>query len=130
MNYKGFRIDNQPAYVWRMHCWNAHADHNWIACWYVFDAEGKRVTGGYDSGNNTRSGSAGIPRRKDAKAWIDGYLAYRSEPENRKETAAGHCFYLPATERRLKGYDHEQQQFFDSGYWKAHQEDRRAKKTA
>jgi len=130
MNYKGFRIENQPAYVWRMYCWHSHAGHNHIPCWYVFDAEGKQVTGGYDSGNNTRSGSADIPRRKDAKAWIDGYLAYKNEPENRQETAHGHCFYTPATKARLKGYDHEQQQFFDGGYWKAHKEDRRAKKTA
>lgn len=130
MNYKGFRIENQPAYVWRMYCWHAHSGHNHIACWYVFDEEGKQVAGGYNSGNNTRSGYADIPRRKDAKAWIDGYLAYKNEPENRQETAHGHCFYLPATKARLKGYDHEQQQFFDGGYWKAHKEDRRAKKTA
>ena len=38
MNYKGFRIENQPAYVWRMYCWHSIAGHNYIPCWYIFDS--------------------------------------------------------------------------------------------
>lgn len=127
MNYKGFRIENEPAYVWRMHCWNAHADHNHIACWYVFDADGKRVAGGYSSGNNTQSGSAHIARRKDAKAWVDGYLAYHHEPENRKALANGTVVHATSYGDVSCCRDEREREAFDAGYWTAQ---RQVKKTA
>jgi hypothetical protein len=70
-----YRIENRPAYVWRMHCWNQHAAHAWIPCWYVIDAEtGAVVAGGHEDGANWRSGSATFSRKRDAQAWLAGYL--------------------------------------------------------
>jgi hypothetical protein len=125
MNYKGFRIENDPAYIWRTYCWGSHAGHNHVACWYVFNAEGKRVTGGYTSGNNTRSGSVDLARRKDAKAWVDGYCAYRDEPEHREICANGTAVYAPTY--ALHALDTEQQASFDAGYWDAQRQIQRVK---
>lgn len=121
MNYRGFRIENEPAYIWRIYCWGSHAGHNHVACWYVYDAEGKRVAGGYSSGNNTRSGSVHIARRKDAKAWVDGYLAYHDEPENRKVLGNGYTVHAPTycSPRAVTGRDEEEQANFDGGYFRA-----------
>ncbi|MBH3307942.1 hypothetical protein I5P84_00550 [Pseudomonas mosselii] len=116
MLYKGFRIENNPAYIWRIYCWGAHSGHNHVACWYVLDAEGKRLAGGYDAGNNTRSGRANIPRRKDAKAWIDGWHAFLGEPQHRK--CAGHGFVYGAS-YGAPGVDSEMRANFDEGYWEA-----------
>ncbi len=46
MTYKGFRIENLPGYIWRTFGWGSHAEHNHVACWYVFVSEGKKVTVG------------------------------------------------------------------------------------
>lgn len=119
MNYKGFRIEKEPAYVWRLTCFRQFADFSWIACWYVYDAEGKRVAGGYDSGSNVRSGQANIPRRKDAKAWVDGYLAFRNEPGNRKEIRDGYFVYAPYFTARDTTRDEEERAHFEGGYWRA-----------
>lgn len=117
MNYRGFRIENEPAYIWRTSCWGQFANHNHVACWYVYDATGKRVAGGYDSGNNTRSGSANIPRRMDAKAWVDGYLAFHNEPENRAVVAGGYCVHAPTYGKPCAGRSKEEMQaFFECGY--------------
>lgn len=119
MTYKGFRIENSPAYVWRIYCFGSHAGHNHVACWYVFDAEGQRVTGGFTSGNNTRSGMADLARRKDAKSWVDGYCAFRDEPHNRKICGDGIAVYAPLYapgHERLIG-DHAMQACFEAGYW-------------
>lgn len=128
MIYKGFRIENTPAYIWRIYCWGSHAGHNHVACWYVFDAEGKRVTGGFTPGNNTRSGSVDLARRKDAKAWVDGYCAYRDEPENRKVCGNGTAEYGPTNSRQA--LDTEQQASFDDGYWHSQWQAQRAAKNA
>lgn len=117
MIYKGFRIENNPAYIWRIYCWGSHANHNHVACWYVFDVDGKRMTGGYTSGNNTKSGTVDFPRRKDAKAWVDGYLAYLNEPENRKLCANGYAVYAPHYSTHAK--DAELRCSFEDGYWRA-----------
>ena len=121
MNYKGFRIENEPAYLWRSYCWGSHYDHANVACWYVYDTEGKRVAGGYDSGNNTRSGSVHIARRKDAKAWVDGYLAFHNEPENRKVLRNGYAVHEPTycSPRSVTGRDEDQQSSFEGGYFRA-----------
>ncbi|EQM71634.1 hypothetical protein QYE80_21480 [Pseudomonas tohonis] len=116
MNYRGFRIENQPAYIWRIHCWGQFADHNHVPCWYVYDANGKCVAGGYDSGNNTRSGSANIPRRKDAKAWVDGFHAYLDEPENRKVIGNGCTIHAPTYCNPRPGRSDEEQAHFEHGY--------------
>lgn len=128
MIYKGFRIENTPAYIWRIYCWGSHAGHNHVACWYVFDAEGKRVTGGYTSGNNTRSGTVDLARRKDAKAWVDGYCAYQDEPENRQLCANGTAVYAP--HYACHASDTEERASFDSGYWNAQRQAQRATKRA
>ena len=47
-----------------------------VACWFVVDHNtGEIVKGGYDLGHEDHSGASYIPRRKDAKAFIDGYNA-------------------------------------------------------
>lgn len=117
MDYKGFRILNQPAYIWRIYCWGAHAGHNHVSCWYVFDMEGKKISGGYTSGNNTRSGAVDLARRKDAKAWIDGYCAYRDEPENRQVCPSGLIVYAPTYGQNCS--DTQMRESFDAGYFKA-----------
>ncbi|HBO2241647.1 hypothetical protein [Pseudomonas aeruginosa] len=116
MIYRGFRIENERAYIWRTYCWGSHAGHNWVACWYVYDAHGKRVAGGYDSGNNTRSGSAHMARRKDAKAWVDGYHAYRDEPENRKTLGNGYIVHAPTYCNLRNERDDNAQAWFEHGY--------------
>lgn len=126
MNYKGFQIENIPAYVWRMHCFRQDAGHNHIACWYVSDAEGKRVAGGYSAGNNTQSGRADLARRKDAKAWVNGYLAYHNEPENRVITANGIAVHGPSYSTHIPGQDHDERSAFDCGYWCAQKIKRKA----
>ncbi|MBJ2286643.1 MULTISPECIES: hypothetical protein [Bacteria] len=128
MTYKGFRIVNTPAYIWRIYCWGSHAGHNNVACWYVFDAEGKQVTGGYTAGNNTRSGTVDMARRKDAKAWVDGYCAYRDEPENRQVCGNGAAVYAPTHGKNHR--DSELQASFDAGYWDAQRPTRRVAKSA
>ena len=119
MKYQGFRIENEPAYLWRIYCWGQHADHSNVACWYVYDADGKRVAGGFTSGNNTRSGSVYIPRRKDAKAWVDGYLAYHNEPENRKVLRNGCAVHEPTYCNPCPGRSEGEQQAFEAGYYHA-----------
>lgn len=89
MLYRGFKIENERAYVWRLNCWGQHADLNYIPCWYVYDAEGRKIAGGYFGGNNCQSGRADIARAKDAKALVDGLLAWDAEPENRFQVARG-----------------------------------------
>jgi hypothetical protein len=128
MNYKGFRIENDPAYIWRIYSWGSHAGHNHVACWYVLDAEGKRVTGGYTSGNNTRSGTVDLARRKDAKAWVDGFCAYRDEPENRKPCADGTAVYAQSYAHKVS--DTELQACFEAGYWESQRQSLRAAKAA
>lgn len=128
MLYKGFRIENIPAYIWRIYCWGSHAGHNYVACWYVFDADGKRVTGGYSSGNNTRSGTVDLARRKDAKAWVDGFLAIQNEPENRRICADGTAVYSPTYARHVE--DTELQACFDAGYWEPQRRRPRSATTA
>lgn len=117
MNYRGFKIENRPAYIWRMYCFKQHAGHSHVACWYVQDAQGKQVAGGYDAGNNTRSGSAKLARRKDAKAWIDGFHAYQDEPDSRK-TVGRYVVHGPsyASSSRDHGRDDDQQAWFEEGY--------------
>lgn len=119
MEYRGFRIENEPAYIWRIYCWGQFAGHNYVPCWYVYNAEGKRVAGGYDSGNNTRSGSANLARRKDAKAWIDGWHAFHDEPENRKTLANGHVVHGPTFAAVRCPRDDGAQAWFEHGYDKA-----------
>lgn len=119
MHYRGFRIENEPAYLWRIYCWGSHADHNNVACWYVYDAEGKRVAGGYRSGNNCKSGSVDLARRKDAKAWVDGYLAFHDEPENRKVLGNGYTVHAPTYCAARTGRSEEEQGAFEAGYSRA-----------
>ncbi|MFJ7313480.1 hypothetical protein ACIQVE_12045 [Pseudomonas sp. NPDC098747] len=76
-----------------------------------------QVTGGFTSGNNTRSGTVDLARRKDAKAWIDGYCAYRDEPENRQVCGNGEAVYAPTYGHHSR--DTELQASFDAGYWVA-----------
>ncbi|EMY3672604.1 hypothetical protein [Pseudomonas aeruginosa] len=118
MEYRGFRIENEPAYLWRMYCWRQHAGHAYVACWYVYDAEGNRVAGGYDGGNNTRSGSVHIARRKDAKAWVDGFHAYHDEPENRK-VIGRYIVHAPTYASPRTGRSEEEQGAFEAGYFRA-----------
>jgi len=67
---------NRPAYVWRVYALGMGAIHGNIPCWYVVDTEiGEDIVGGYDNGNNSRSGSAYLSRKRDAQAWLDGYLS-------------------------------------------------------
>ena len=130
MTYMGFRIVNTPAYIWRIYCWGSHAGHNHVACWYVFDAEGKRVTGGFTSGNNTRSGTVDLARRKDAKAWVDGYCAFHNEPENRALTADGIAVHEPTYGKLNPLRDSTEQGAFDAGYWDAQKRTRQTAKSA
>lgn len=113
--YKGFRIENIPAYIWRTYCWGSHAGHNYVDCWYVFDAQGRKVAGGYDAGNNTRSGKANLARRKDARAWVDGWHAFHDEPENRRRLASGFIVHEP-TYTNHRSELAEQQAWFEHGY--------------
>ena len=115
MNYRGFRIENEPAYIWRLYCWAQFANHSHVPCWYVYDATGKRVAGGYDAGNNTRSGSANLARRKDAKAWVDGWHAFRDEPDNRVRLPNGFVVHGP-TYGSHRDSRSESDAWFEHGY--------------
>lgn len=119
MEYRGFRIENEPAYIWRSYCWGAHYDHAHVACWYVYNLAGQRVAGGFSAGNNTRSGSAHIARRKDAKAWVDGFKAYQDEPENRKVLSNGYAVHEPTYCSPCPGRSEQEQGAFEAGYFQA-----------
>ncbi|MBG5537661.1 hypothetical protein [Pseudomonas aeruginosa] len=82
----------------------------------MYDAEGKRVAGGYQSGNNTRSGSVNLARRKDAKSWVDGFHAFTDEPDNRKVIGNGYIVHGPTYCNPRPGRDDSQQAWFEHGY--------------
>lgn len=65
-------VVNKPAYVWRVNSLGMGEHHGHIPCWYIVDRDGNPVDGGYRSGNNCQSGSAHIPRKKDAMAIAKG----------------------------------------------------------
>lgn len=113
--YKGFRIENIPAYIWRTYCWGSHSGHAYVACWYVFDDKDRKVSGGYDSGNNTRSGHANLARLKDAKAWVDGWHAFHDQPENRMRLDNGFIVHAPTYAQHRSDLA-EQQAWFEHGY--------------
>lgn len=65
-------------YVWRVYNFGSDASHNHIDVWWVLsineNGPDEVLAGGYTQGNNTKSGSAMIERRRDAMAWARGYL--------------------------------------------------------
>lgn len=80
----GMRHDELPTnltvaktreYVWRCNVRFGFDDMNWITCWHVIDADtGLMIEGGYSSGNNQQSGHPNIERKRDAQAFIDGWM--------------------------------------------------------
>ena len=69
-----YEIRKERGYVWRVGGFNADAWLNWVWGWSVY-LDGKRVAGGFESGNNTRSGRPVFPRKRDAQAWLDRRLS-------------------------------------------------------
>tara|TARA_B100000700_G_scaffold311500_2_gene393773 strand:+ start:188191 stop:188691 length:501 start_codon:yes stop_codon:yes gene_type:complete len=61
-------VVNKPAYVWRVNSLGMGEHHGYIPCWYIVDRDGNVLDGGYQSGNNCRSGKANYARKKDAMA--------------------------------------------------------------
>ncbi len=110
----------KEAYVWRVNSLGMGEHFNHIPCWYVVDKDTDEViSGGYNSGSNYQSGSANIPRRKDAKAFIDGYNAAQGESNPHAETKrtierVGN-FAMPTIVRTLKGADDETEAFWEDG---------------
>ncbi len=119
MKYKGFTIDKEHAYVWRVVLWGSSSHHNWIPAWSVRDESKRVVLGGHFQGNNTKSGYANVPRRKDAKAWVDGFRSFHDEPKERRVTVRGEIVHSSTHELRTDGRDEGEQAFFESGYHKA-----------
>lgn len=111
---------NIPAYVWRVHAWGMGENHNYIPCWYVIDKDTNEIIlGGFNSGNNFQSGSAYIPRRKDAKAFIQGFLASDDDTNphadvEKVKVNLGSVGYFDY-KRTLKGADKETEAFWESG---------------
>ena len=114
MTQRKLKIEKTREYVWRVFHFGSGAHHNWITCWHVVDADtGERLTGGYSQGNNTRSGYAEIERKKDAKAFIDGYEAATRGEVN---YTSGHIGpYVRLTKEQRRGLDSEQQEQFKHG---------------
>lgn len=98
-------VTKTREYLWRLYCWNQHADHNWVTCWHVEDADtGEQLAGGHDRGNNTRSGSANLPRKKDAAAWRDGYLAAQAGELDGSRRGWGGALIVKASPEVLRKY--------------------------
>lgn len=114
------KIVKKEAYVWRVNSLGMGEHHGYIPCWYVVDKNTDEIiSGGYRSGNNYQSGTANIPRKKDAKAFIDGYLADEGTKNphaefHRTVNRVGN-YAIPVTKRTLKGADSETEAFWDDG---------------
>lgn len=86
-----FTITKTREYVWRIGPFgdSALSSHNHITCWHVEDESGNRIAGGHSQGSNCRSGEAVFARKKDAKAWADGYAAAEAGRVELKSTRFG-----------------------------------------
>jgi len=116
-------VVKKEAYVWGLSNFGQHEHHRHIPCWYVINSETQEVlTGGFSRGNNTRSGKADIPRRKDAKAWMEGYQAalagkalsdnpHKAERKQIVKYGIGLLSY-----ERSKGCDEETESFWEDGF--------------
>lgn len=73
---RNLEITKTREYVWCLRNFRQDAGFTHITCWHVIDADtGEMVVGGHRRGSNSQSGKAYIPRKKDAKAFIEGYHA-------------------------------------------------------
>jgi len=93
-------IEKRQDYIWK--CYNFGHDYNmdFQTSWYVVDTDTNTVMdGGCHSGNNTKSGHVLNERKKDAKAWLDGFNAFMVDnsiiTEERIERTSddGHVYY-------------------------------------
>lgn len=114
-------VVKKPAYVWRVHSWGLGENFNHIPCWYVIDKNTDEIiAGGYHSGSNVQSGRAFIPRKKDAKAFIDGYLSAKEAANPHSEFERGFeaigNYRIPTNKRVFKGADDETEAFWDEGH--------------
>lgn len=74
------KIEKRQDYIWKCYCFGSHYNMDHAVSWYVVDADtGEVMDGGCQSGNNTHSGHVYNERKKDAKAWLDGFLAYQND---------------------------------------------------
>ncbi|PSV00343.1 hypothetical protein [Photobacterium kishitanii] len=110
----------KEAYVWRVHSLGMGATLNHIPCWYVVDKDTDEVlAGGYKSGHNCQSGNADIPRRKDARAFIDGYNAEVDSSNPHKDVTRTIVMFgsyaMPNYERTIKGADSETESWWEYG---------------
>ena len=101
-------ITKTREYVWRVVNFGNDAHMASITAWNIVDANtGTIVFGGVTQGNNTKSGVAELPRRKDALAVIEGYQAQPGEanPYSRVDDRHGWFNYgrdhLPRRVRRI-----------------------------
>lgn len=109
-------VTKTREYVWRIGPFgNASlSSHNHITCWHVDNAKtGNRFEGGHKQGNNCQSGSAVFARKKDAKAWADGFMAAEA---GRIEFRAVQTGKVPINlDALIDGMDGEQREYFKAG---------------
>jgi hypothetical protein len=91
---RNLKVVKTEEYMWRSYCWNQHHGYAYVTCWWVRDADtDELILGGYNNGNNTRSGSVFIERKRDAKAFIDGYSAFHKGDAKVGCNKAGYHFF-------------------------------------
>ena len=73
-------IKKETPYLWRVNSAFSQVSHNHVDSWIVEDADtGEILIGGHTQGNNCRSGSVGVERKKHAVAFIAGYHAFEQD---------------------------------------------------
>ncbi len=109
-------IVKKPAYVWRVNSLGMGEHFAHIPCWYVVDADTNEIIeGGYRSGNNYQSGSAYMPRKKEAKAFIDGYNAQEGSENPHNVWVKSREGMFLSTKRALRGATDDTACWWDEG---------------
>lgn len=124
---RNLTIEKTREYVWRVNVRFGHADHNFITCWHVVDADsGERLIGGHSRGCNNLSGHPFVRRRKDAQAFILGYQAAEAGRDGIIPNAMGVRVTRKLFSESGLDWDGAEADRFREGAWLYFQDARRA----
>ena len=86
------KIENREARIYKSYCWNAYFEAAYSPCWYVLDAEGNVLEGGFGRGSNCRPGYVTFATRREAKAWALGHQDAKRGTATAEREAIKHLF--------------------------------------
>lgn len=101
-------------YVWRKNLGGAH--HGWMEAWNVTDASGNMLAGGYEGGSNVKSGRATLARKSWAKAFIEGWRAFR---EGRLTEEQAQAVHLSPDRFPSPRYSEQERNWFREGAYRS-----------